>query len=423
MVDFGVGVLGAREVAQRPNDVREITQRMVAVRFWSMVSSVFLLVCYALLSPQSWPVKTLLLLFGVSLVPMPYLFQWFFIGRNWMQYVSISQVVRYGVFAGIVLLTVRGPSNMWNVAAAEFAGVLAAAIFTIVSFRLKVGFWPPGLPVLPSWCAIKQVAPIAFSHFMWAAKYVFMTVVVGFLAGLGENAEQVGHFGASVRIIVAMHVFVSLYFNNLLPSVSRAVTESIEPLHSFLDRAVRTSAWVSLFGSVLLVVVAHHVVRFVYGGAYGQSVIILQVLVWMLSAALVSTHFRVTLIAASRQGLELLSTAIGAAITLILVVVLYHRFGLTSVAVAMVIGEMSTLVLSFVLVRRYVLPVRLGRCILSPVVATIVTAALLVAWPSIAVWAKASIVVVFFALAIAVLDPEFLEIFRRTTPATQHVEQ
>ena len=423
MVDFGVGVLGTREVAKRPDEVMEITRRMVGIRFWSMVTSVFLLVCYALLSPQPWPVKMLLLLFGVALVPMPYLFQWVFLGRNWMQYVSISQIVRYGVFAGIVLLTVREPSNMWNVAVAEFAGVLTSAIFTVVIFRLKIGFWPPVVPVWPTRDEIKQVAPIALSHFMWAAKYVFVTVVVGFLAGLGENAEQVGHFGAAVRIIVAMHVFVALYFNNLLPSVSRAVTESIEPLRSFLDRAVQTSAWVSLSGSVLLVVLAHHVVRFIYGGAYGQSVIILQILVWMLSAALVSTHFRVTLIAASRQGLELLSTAIGAVVTLVLVVVLYRRFGLISVAVAMVIGEISTLVLSFIFVRRYVVSVRLGQCIWPPAVATIVATAFLIAWPSIAVWAKVSVVIVFFALAIAILDPMLLEIVRRTTPTTQHAEQ
>ncbi len=407
MVDFGVGILGAREIAQRPNEVRTVVQRMVAIRFWSMALSVFLLVCYALLSPQPWPVKSLLLLFGVSLVPMPYLFQWFFLGRRWMQYVSISQIVRYGVFAGSVLLTVRGAPDMWKVAAAEIAGVLAAAIFTVVSFRLKIGFWPPTAPAWPNWNAIKQAVPIALSYFMWAAKYVFVTVVVGFMAGLSENAEQVGHFGAAVRIIVAMHVFVSLYFNNLLPSVSRAVTESVEPLRSLLDRAVRASAWISLCGSILLVIMAHHVVRFVYGNAYEQSVILVQILVWMLPAALVSAHFRVTLVAASRQGLELLSTATGAAITLALVVVLYRYFGLTSVAAAMVIGEMSTLVLSFVFMHWYVLPVRLGRCIWPPVMATIVTAALLVAWPSIAVWAKVSIVVAFYALAIAVLDPEF----------------
>ncbi len=107
MVDFGVGILGTREVAQRPDKAREIIRRMVAIRFWSMALSVFLLVCYTLLSPQPWPVKSLLLLFCISMIPMPYLFQWFFLGRRWMLYVSISQIVRYGVFAGSVLLTVR----------------------------------------------------------------------------------------------------------------------------------------------------------------------------------------------------------------------------------------------------------------------------------------------------------------------------
>ena len=146
---------------------------------------------------------------------------------------------------------------MWKVAVAEIAGVLAGAIFTIVSFRLKIGFWPPALPSRPSWRMIRQVLPIALSQFMWAAKYIFATVVVGFVAGLSENADLVGYFGASVRIIVAMHVFISLYFNNLLPSVSRTISESLEPLRALLGRAVRASTWISLCGSMLMPISTH----------------------------------------------------------------------------------------------------------------------------------------------------------------------
>ncbi len=57
MVDFGVGILGAREIAQRPDETGRITQHMVAIRFWSMASSVFLMVCYVMLCPQPWSVK------------------------------------------------------------------------------------------------------------------------------------------------------------------------------------------------------------------------------------------------------------------------------------------------------------------------------------------------------------------------------
>jgi O-antigen/teichoic acid export membrane protein len=260
---------------------------------------------------------------------------------------------------------------------------------------------------------IRQAVPNALSHFMWAAKYVFVTVLVGFLAGLDENAAQVGHFGAAVRIIVALSVFVSLYFNNLLPSVSQAVVESVEWLASLLDRAVRACAWVSLCGAILLVIGAPHVVRLIYGDAYGQAVVLLQILVWMLAAALVSTHFRVTLIAASRQGLELLSTTAGAALTLTLVLVLYRRFGLTSVAVAMVLGELSTLLFSWFFMHRYILPVRSGRRLVAPVVATAAAAVLLMAGISLPMWAKASAAVLIFLLAAAVLDPELVAALRR----------
>jgi O-antigen/teichoic acid export membrane protein len=357
-------------------------------------------------------VKSLLLLFGASLLPRPYLLAWVFLGCHWMRYVSLTQVVRYGTFAGVVLLTVRSPSDAWHVAAAEFAGVLAAAACTVACFRRKLGFWPPGLSGLPAWGVIRPAVPIALSHLMWAAKYVFVTILVGFLAGLEENAAQLGHLGAAVRIIVALSVFVSLYFNNLLPSVSQAMTESADWLASLVHRAVRASAWISVCGAILLVLGAPRVVRRVYGNTYGQAVPLLQILAWMLAAALVSTHFRVTLIAASRQGLELLSTAAGAALTLLLVVALYRRWGLTSVAVAMVLGELSTLVFSYLLVRRYVLPVRSGRCLWASGTAALGAIVLLTTGPATPAWAKVAMAAVVFLLAVVVLDPELLVLLR-----------
>jgi PST family polysaccharide transporter len=400
-------------MAQRPRAIRQITRRIVATKIWSTALSLSLLACYAMLSPQPGAVRSLLLLFGVSLLPMPYLFQWVFLGRQWMRYVSIAQVVRYGTFAGIVLLTVQGAADVWCVAAAEFAGVLAAALFTVVCLRWKQGFWPPALAGIPERSVVRQAVPLALSHLMWAAKYVLVTVLVGFLAGLEENAARVGHFGAAVRIIVALSAFISLYFNNLLPSVSQAVSDSAEWLASLLDRAIRAAAWVSLCGALLLIIGAPHVVRLIYGEAYGQAVVLLRILVWMLVAALVSTHFRVTLIAASRQGLELLSTAGGAALTLALVVVLYHRFGLPGVAVAMVLGELGTLILSSIFVHRGILPVRPGQCLRAPMAAAVAAVLLLLAGPGAPAWAKAAAVVLIFLAAAAVLDPQLLGGLRR----------
>ena len=361
IIDFGFDLYGAREIAKDRTIIGGITHRVIGTRVWLTLLSV-IVVTIAALSTDRMDLRWLLILFGLSLLPAPLLLHWVFKGCDLMHVVSVAQVLRYGTFAIVVFATIRDGTHVWLVPIAEIAGVLVAAAFTVIAYRRFFGSYPSVTSLWPDRRLIGESLTIGASQFMWAARYVFVTVLLWPIA----TEEEVGLFGIALRIVVAMHMFVSLYISNLLPTVSRSTNAPRPMLRSLLSSAMRASSWISIPLCIVAVLCARPLITAVYGPAFDRSVGVLQILVWMLATALLSAHHRVTLIAYGRQKLELLSTGTGAVLNIILIFVLYRPYGILGVAAAMLIGELVTLLLAYGFVEHQVTATRTWRALWPP---------------------------------------------------------
>lgn len=376
VVDFGLGMYGAREIAKRPDQVPSIVRRVVTTRAWLVLFSLIILVGVAFLTPtngtaatQAREARTLLLLLGISLLPAPLLMQWVFQGLDLTHFMSIAQLLRYSTFAAAVFAIIRLNAPITYVAGAEMLGVLAAAGFMLFAYYRRYGDIRVFEPSLPDWHLLCDAFPLGLSTLMWAIKYVFMTVLLKMFL---VDSEDIGRFGAALRIIIAAHTFIALYLYNLLPTVARCSTEPPAALRSLLGGAVKLGAWAALFMCATGIAAADRMINVMYHGKYKGSAGIFQILILMLGAALISSHFRVTLIAYGKQKLELISTGIGAMISIDLLWILNKHYGLRGAATAMVLGEVATLVLSYFLVEWYVMPTRVWRSLLAPAAVAVV---------------------------------------------------
>jgi teichuronic acid exporter len=347
VIEGGFGVWGAREIANDPARTPRVTRDVVSWRVAVMLACV----AVAAAGIQAFApieIKPLLLGFSLCLLPTPYLLQWVFQGRDLMSYVAAAQVIRFGVFAAVVFAGVRSPADLWKLPIAEFAGVGACAAFTVAAYRRKIGMLGALLPASPKAEPLITSAPIGVSQIMWAIKYLSVTLLLGTVA----PASEVGQFGAGLRIILAVHTFIAVYFYNLLAPVSRCTQHAPGQLPGLLRAGIRGCVWGCVFACVLGGLSMPWFIHQIYGPQYGRSSDVVQILLWMLAAALVSTHFRVALIAAGRQRAELATTTLGATLLLALMPVLYARWGLRGAAVAMTLAEVSTLALSWWFVQR-----------------------------------------------------------------------
>jgi O-antigen/teichoic acid export membrane protein len=383
-VDLGLSTYGAREIARNPDAAARLLHEITGLRVILTLCSMIGLAIFILLMKKGVEVKLLLALYGVSLLPWPFMLQWFFQGHDRMEWVGIASIVRQAVFASAVFLVCRRGTSLLYVGLGECLSVAAVAWFCICITRFRFNCaWPwPDLHLARLGGHLREAAPIGLTELAWAFMWYFCTVLLGFLYA----DRTLGWFGASHRALMALNTFVYLYFFNLLPSISRCVALPRSHLLELMDRSLRFAAWTGVLAAALLTGLAAQVLGLIYGANYKAASGSFAILVWMLPVALLSGHHRYVLIAYGRQGWLLTCTAVSAGAAVLLGFALEPSYGGIGAAWALLIGSILNFALVYVAVGRLVAALTVHRQLAAPLAALALSAAVFFALARWNIW-------------------------------------
>lgn len=395
-VDFGLGAYGAREIASGRGAASVLLGEITRLRLALAACSFLVLSLFALTLSKSAEVKLLLLLYGTSLFGAPLLLQWIFQAYERMDWVSVVSMVRQGVFAASVLILFAQPRRILMAGVAEAASVAVAAGVCVwlarTRMRLPLGSGAAG------WSRFRQHfregMPIGLTELAWAFSWYSVTVLLGFLASNGE----VGWFGASHRLLMSLHTFVWLYFFNLLPVISRSASGR-ESLDGIMNGSVPFTAWASTLAALAVTAFARPLVAAIYGARFEPAAVSLAALAWVLPLAMLSGHYRYTLIAYGRQALLFYCMAASAAAAVAVSLVLIPMYGGLGGAVGLLAGNAVTLVLCRLAVRRYVSGFPMARHVAGPAAAALASGMVFAALRSRSLWLAAAAGALCYALA------------------------
>jgi PST family polysaccharide transporter len=335
IVDQGFGPYGAREIAKAPQRTAEFFSEIVLARFVLAAIAFGALLVFALSLGRSSVVTQLLIIYGLSLWGMPLLLQWVFQGHDQMQTVAAIQLLRQTVYAVVVFAFVRSQAQISFAGVAEVAGVTCAGIFGLWIYRRR---FRESLQVRAgvSKQLFREGVPIGLSQLFWMARMYGATVILGLIA----SPPDVGFFGAAMRILVSLHAFIYLYYFNLLPTFSRAWQQGEAKLSAMIEQSLRRVTWVSILAGIAWVILAPRVIVGVYGSAFAPAGAALQWLAGVAVIAALSGHYRFGLIAAGRQGAEMVAQAIGTALAVVLLPLGYAQGGPAGSALSLVVAEL-----------------------------------------------------------------------------------
>ena len=347
IVDQGFSAYGAREIAKSPSETPRLVAEVVTARFLLAGIGYIAIVVFAFWFVREHSITRLLLVYGLSLWALPLLLQWVFQGHDRMHLVGITQVIRQSVFVLTVFVFVRGTDDLLWVGMAEVAGVTSAAIFSVWAYRR---YFSKHTSVRPAFSTrlFREGTPIGLSQMFWVIKMFGATFIVGLVA----TAEDTGYFAGAMRIYIALHTFVWLYYFNMLPSLSRAWEHGNEQLAEMIRHSIWIVAVVSLVGGVIWIAAAPFVMTKVYGLGFRPGGGALQWLAGACIAAAFSGHYRYGLIAAGYQQKEMFATAIGSIIAVALIPVAYFKAGINGAAAALFVAEIVVLVCAWVIAQR-----------------------------------------------------------------------
>jgi len=364
--ETGLGSYGARIVETNPERAGQLVARAILLRSMLAVPAYLVLVALSI-----WRGSAVLAIYGLTVLLTPLNTQWVFQGLRQMQWVAAGSLARYGTFAALVLLFVRPGSDTRLVAAAEVAGALALGLVnSVLLFRgLRIpldwrGAWQGAIALL------RQAWFLGASDLTWAAMWYSPILIIGWMDP--ARTEQVAWLAASVRIVMAMHAFVWLYFFNLVPNLSRELHHGLDGWRRLIDQSLSASMWPACFVAAAGTLLAPLVVGIVFGPQYRDAVLPFQILIWMIPVAWFSGHFRFSLIVSGHQHLEFAASAIAGVATVVLAVVGARAYGAPGAAAALLIGGVVNAIAAGVLMYQVIGGIRLSPA--APAVMTCLTA-------------------------------------------------
>lgn len=370
--DAGLEIWGTREAAQA-TDLRALAARVLPLRFLGAIAAVLVLLAALPALPDYPALRTLMLLFGLSLFAQAASLKWVFMGRQQMSRVAAGLVISQIVFALAVFAFVRTAEGVLWVPLLRFASDAALALWFARQFAVQFG----GLGFSVRWSGagevLKPALTIGASNAMGLLNYNFDTVLLGFLKG----ATVVGWYNAAYKPVTIALALPLTYFAGLFPALSKSYAENREQFARLVERSFRLCAVFAIPLGVGGTLLAEPIIALLFGPEYANSALPFRILVWSAVFVILRGSYRHSLNAAGHQKLDLRCAVTSALLNVGLNILLIPPFGMTGSASATVIADVAWFVMACFFFQRAVLRLNPLPTLARPVLAGGIMAALL----------------------------------------------
>lgn len=334
LADGGLGVIGTRRAAQKPDDLALLAFQIPLARLLIVLVGLPVMAYMATHVLGTQAPAAIVWLFAASVVAAPFRQQWLFQATERMSFASWGDAIRMGVFGIAVWLLVRDRGDLMQVGYAEVLSVAGVTLYSVLVQHFYVTPVRLRGKMTGFRTLMREGLTVGSTNLVWALnQYLPLFLIAWFLGG-----EQIAWFAGASRIVVSLIQFSNLYHFNMYPAVAKAYVSRDGSLGPLLARSTRVIGWAGLGCATMLVVLDQHIVYATLGPKLLQAAPLLDIMAWMLPIALVSGHARWSLAAAGAQLNVLMSQIAGVAATLVGLLILGPMLGPAGYAVASVAG-------------------------------------------------------------------------------------
>lgn len=372
IADFGIEVVGAREIAKAPGSVNNIASSVMSIRlvFTFLLTALSILVVQLFL-PQ--PERTILSLYFLTMIPIAASTKWILLGLENARPIGLTRIVGEALALGIVISLVRSRGDLWAAPVAQVASEFIIAFILIIVLRkqnFKFGFHLNMATALP---IFMQALPLLGQTLLWLFIYNSDLIFLRLL----RNRESVGYYAAAYTLICFLANIGFSYGMSLLPTLTRLGARSAG--EKTLYQTAIVHAYVVCMpitiGGFLL---ASKIIQLGFGKDYANSIVALQVLIWCIPLSVLRMVPWAALVARGYQSLLLKAVFYSVLVNIALNVLLIPKYGITGAAIATVITECLTGVLMMKYAAGHQLPFASLRRFWRPTVATLIMAVMLI---------------------------------------------
>lgn len=364
-VDFGFDAWGPLEVARGITPVQTIVKTVVSLRLLMLIPALILLSVATYFMPLPDLTKTIILIYGATMLPSALDLNWAFLGSKSMVPAIVSDCLCQALLAAGVFLFIRQPSDVIYIPILTLLSRAIAVSYLLVVYVRTYGMIRLGWERETVQKFVGGSLPLVGSAMVGRIIENFDILLLGLWVG----SEATGLYGASFRIVWMLVLITVAYYTALRPTLAQAYVQGFHTIEALINRVMRISAAIAIGATVGGIMVAEPLILFLYGKAYLPAVPVLQILLALFGMHMISRTYRVLLISFNKQGNDLRIMSLAALVNVVLNILVIKQYGMIGAALANFACEFLILVLDYFAAQKFVGRVPLGRHLWKPAIA------------------------------------------------------
>ena len=361
--------VGAREVARRPESATPLAAGVAIIKSGIVLISLVALAVFASTLAKPPEVKLVVLLSGLTLLPVAIDTRWVYRGLARNRWVGISMVLAQVIYVVCLLVLVKDPGDVLWVLPALALGELAGTVYLALPLLRE---WDRKVDLAAAWTIFRSSGFLVSSSILGALTRTADVVLIALL--LGE--AQVGLYTAAYRICFLVVALALALHSAYLPRFARTAVESVAATSGLARRALQSAASLAIPTVVGGWILAAPLMKNLFGEAFAPASGAFRLLLLAMGILFLDGVLLQLLVVFDRTRPELLIRAAAAVLNLALNLLWIPRFGIEGAAMATLLAESAIFLLRLIVTRR--LGIRAGGGFLvKPLLASAVMAAIM----------------------------------------------
>lgn len=335
IASFGLPTIGTREVARAQTDSQETVSVLFSLRVWLAISLYSMLALYGLFFVSNQRLFYLLILYGLTMVSSACLLDWFFVGMEDLQSITVANLLGTVVNCSLVFLWVKDVTNIYFIPVFSFVGSLITCSYLLCLYR-KIQHLHFCFNLTQFRALLRVALPFAIAGFLSQVYENMDMILLGYFVG----SEEVGYYSVAYKIVIVLSSIIAIYSQSTWPVMIRLFATNQQQVGDFLRQNLHTMLYFMIPVITGGTILAHSLITAFFGEVYAPAVMPFILLLYYVFFMALSITMANLLLAVKKDKNYLRALALGAVTNVAVNLILIPHWRATGSAAAMVIAEL-----------------------------------------------------------------------------------
>lgn len=336
LASFGIDSIVSREIIKNHDLKDEILGTAFYIKIVGSFLAIISVFVVSFFTTEEVFLRSIIWLFALNFIPQAFnIIEIYFQSQVLSKKVVTAQVVASVISTLLKIGCVLSGKGIFWLLVIYIIETFVYAIILMFSFEKFGNYfskWKLNTNIIKS--LLKDSWPLMFAS---VAIGVYMKIDQVMIKNMLGN-EQAGIYAVAVKISEVWYFIPVIICTSLFPAIVNAMITDIELFKSRMKKLYFLMFWLSFFAALFITILAHPIIKILFGVPYLEAVNVLQIYVWAGVSVSLGVAVSQYLLSNNFTKISFYNTSLGAIVNVILNIILIPRLGINGAAIATLVS-------------------------------------------------------------------------------------